>query len=55
MSGVPVFRLIEEGLTRLEFVGIVYQHGETFELVFERSVSVILADGALTVEPLQQR
>ena len=27
MSGGPVFRLIEEGLTWLEFVGIVYEHG----------------------------
>jgi hypothetical protein len=34
MSGGPVFRLVEEGLTRLEFVGTVYEHGETFELVF---------------------
>jgi hypothetical protein len=41
MSGGPVFRLIETGLTRLEFVGIVYEHGETFELVFARSASVV--------------
>jgi hypothetical protein len=47
MSGGPVFRLIEEGLTRLEFVGIVYEHGETFELVFARSAAAICADGTL--------
>jgi hypothetical protein len=47
MIGGPVFRLIEEGLTRLEFVGTVYLHGETFELVFARSASVIRADGTL--------
>jgi hypothetical protein len=47
MSGGPVFRLVEEGLTRLEFVGIVYEHGETFELVFARSASDIRADGTL--------
>ena len=29
-----MFRVIEEGVTRLEFVGMVYEHGETFELVF---------------------
>ena len=46
MSGGPVFRLVEGGLTRLEFVGIVYEHGETFELVFARS-AVIRADGTL--------
>lgn len=47
MSGAPVFRLVEEGLTRLEFVGIVYEHGATFELVFARSAAVIRADGTL--------
>jgi hypothetical protein len=47
MSGGPVFRLIEEGLTRLEFGGIVYEHGETLELVFARSAAVIRADGTL--------
>jgi hypothetical protein len=47
MSGGPVFRLIEEGLTRLEFVGIVYEHGETLELVFARSAAVIRADGTI--------
>jgi hypothetical protein len=35
------------GLTRLEFVGIVYEHGETFELVFARSAAVVRADGTL--------
>jgi hypothetical protein len=47
MSGGAVFRSIEEGLTRLEFVGTVYEHGETFELVFARSASVIRADSTL--------
>jgi hypothetical protein len=47
MSGGPVFRLVEEGLTRLEFVGTVYEHGPTFELVFARSAAVIRADGTL--------
>jgi hypothetical protein len=39
--------LIETGLTRLEFVGIVYEHGETFELLFARSAAVICADSTL--------
>jgi len=47
MSGGPVFRLLEEGLTRLEFVGIVHEHGETLEPVFARSAAVIRADGTL--------
>ena len=47
MSGGRVFRPIEERLNRLEYVGVVYEHGETFELVFARSVDVIQADGTL--------
>jgi hypothetical protein len=42
MSGGPVYRLIEEGLTHLEFIGTVYEHGETFELVFARSAFPLL-------------
>ena len=47
MGGGPVFRLVEEELTRLEFVDTVYEHGATFELVFARSAAVIRANGTL--------
>ena len=47
MSGGPGSRWIEEGLTRLEFVGIVYEHRKTFELVFARSAAAICADDTL--------
>jgi hypothetical protein len=47
MSGGPVFRLVEERLTRLEFVDTVCEHGATLELVFARSAAVLGADGAL--------
>lgn len=49
MSGGPVFRLIERGLTRLEFVGIVCEHGENFHLVFCRSASALTALGQIAV------
>jgi hypothetical protein len=47
MSGGPGSRWIEEGLTRLEFVRIVYEHRKPFELVFARSAVAICADDTL--------
>jgi hypothetical protein len=35
-------------------VGTVYEHGETFELVFARSAAVIRADGTLHVQSIQR-
>ena len=42
-----MFRLVESQLTTLEFVGTVYEHGESLELVFARSAACIQADGAI--------
>jgi hypothetical protein len=47
MSGGPVFRLVEQGLTRLELVGFVYEHGEGLELVFARAAGVVASNGTI--------
>ena len=54
MSGSAA-SLIEEGLPRLEFVGIVHEHGETSELIFARSAAVICAGGTFSHEAPQAR
>jgi hypothetical protein len=41
----PCSACVEEGLTRQEFVGTVYEHDVTFEPVFARSAAGIRADG----------
>lgn len=47
MSGGPVFRVVETGpITRLELVGLVYEHGPELEVVFGRSVAIVEADGS---------
>ena len=45
MSGGPVFRLIEQPLTRLELVGIIYEYQPTFELILARPLTLVGRDG----------
>jgi hypothetical protein len=48
MSGGPVFRLIEQGLTQLQFAGIVCAHADKeLQLVFARSATVVSPDGRI--------
>lgn len=47
MSGGPVFRLIEQPLTRLELVGIIYEYQPTFELILARPLTLIGKDGSI--------
>jgi hypothetical protein len=47
ISGGPVFRLVTEPLESLEFVGVVYESSQTYELVFCRHASFIRSDGNL--------
>ena len=46
-SGGPVFRIREDGLVTLEFVGIVYEYSAPLELIRARRASSIRADGKL--------
>lgn len=48
MSGGGVYRVIEgKPLDRIELVGFIYEHSETFDLMFARHAKFIAADGTI--------
>lgn len=47
MSGGPVYRLDESGLTTLTLVGIVYEYQPSFEIVLARPLSLIDSNGRI--------
>ncbi len=48
MSGGGVYRLIEgQPLDRVELVGFIYEHSETFDLMLARHAEFIAADGEI--------
>ena len=48
LSGGGVYRVIEgQPLDRVELVGVIYEHSETFELMFARHAKFITARGEI--------
>jgi hypothetical protein len=46
MSGGPVFRIVDQGVLRLELVGIIYEYVNT-DAVLARHADVVQADGII--------
>ena len=48
MSGGGVYRVVEaRPVDRIELVGFIYEHSETFDLMFARHAKFIAADGSI--------
>jgi hypothetical protein len=48
MSGGGVYRVIEANpIDRVELVGFIYEHSETFDLMFARHAGFIATNGAI--------
>lgn len=48
LSGGPIFRHHAELIEALEFVGIIYEVHQSYELIFARHAECINRDGSLT-------
>ena len=51
MSGGGVYRVIEANpVDRVEIVGFIYEHSQTFDLLFARHAKFVAADGTITFD-----
>lgn len=51
MSGGPLYRMSETGLSSLTLVGVVYEYQPSFEIVVGRPLSTVKADGSIRPLP----
>jgi hypothetical protein len=47
LSGGGVYRVIENPVEHVELIGFIYEHNETFDLIFARHAKFIGADGTI--------